>query len=154
MASSLACHKFASNVMETCLKRCPPAQRDALIAELLTPSDPEAPSVAAVARDQYGNYVLQRALEVASPEQRDALFVELQPHLDGLRRSGYGKHIAARVAKMGLAKQRQAQSVAITSINDNSVAAATVEMPKKEIPASAGAASEGPVAGAVEDSEI
>lgn len=118
MASSLACHKFASNVMETCLKRCPVTQRDALIAELLTPSDPHAPTVSAVARDQYGNYVLQRALEVASVEQRDALFEELQPHLDGLRRSGYGKHIAARVAKMGLAKQRQqAQSVAISNSN-------------------------------------
>jgi hypothetical protein len=107
LASSLACHKFASNVMETCLQQCPEDQRSALIEQFLHPSDPQAPTVAGVARDQFGNYVLQRALEVATEEEKWHLVEELQPHLEGLRRSGYGKHIAARVGKMMIGMPRQ-----------------------------------------------
>lgn len=111
LSASLACHKFASNVMETCLQQCPDEQRSALIAQLIQPSDRHAPTLAAVARDQFGNYVLQRALEVATEEEKWQLVMELQPHLEGLRRSGYGKHIASRVSKMliGMARQKQQQ---------------------------------------------
>ena len=109
LAASLACHKFASNVMETCLQNCPEEQRSALIEQLLHPSDTYAPSVAAIARDQFGNYVLQRALEVATDEEKWKLVMELQPHLEVLRRSGYGKHIASRVSKMVISMARQKQ---------------------------------------------
>jgi Pumilio-family RNA binding repeat len=111
LSASLSCHKFASNVMEICLQNCPHDQRSALIEELLHPSDPHAPTLAGVARDQFGNYVLQRALEVATEEEKWKLVMELQPHLEGLRRSGYGKHIASRVSKMliGMARQKQQQ---------------------------------------------
>ena len=126
LAASLACHKFASNVMETCLQHCPTHQREALIAELIHPSSiprssstdvnantattttassghkraATTPSLSTVARDQYGNYVLQRALEMAGEEQQEQLVRALIPFLETLRRSGYGKHIAARVAKL------------------------------------------------------
>ena len=126
-SSTLACHKFASNVMETCLKHCPTSQKDILIGELLHPSNPEAPTVSSIARDQYGNYVLQRALEVASSEQKDALVAELLPHIDSLRRSGYGKHIAARVGKMGLAKQRQVQNAGANARVEQTAAASGAE---------------------------
>jgi pumilio RNA-binding family len=55
---------------------------------------------AGLARDQFGNYVLQRALEVAGEPRRAGLLRALCPLADSLRRSTYGKHIAARVARM------------------------------------------------------
>jgi pumilio RNA-binding family len=95
--------------METCLQQCPDDQRRALIEALIHSSDSLAPTVAGIARDQYGNYVLQRALEMADEEERSKLILELQPHLESLRRSGYGKHIASRVGKMLVAIARQNQ---------------------------------------------
>ena len=100
ITSTLSCHKFASNVMETCLQRCPQKHRSRLIQELLHPTDPAAPAVHQVSHDEYGNYVIQRALEVANAEEREALVAALAPHLDSLRRSGYGKHIASRIMKV------------------------------------------------------
>ena len=139
LSASLACHKFASNVMETCLQQCPVEQRSALIAELIRPSDRQAPTLAAVARDQFGNYVLQRALEVATDEEKWQLVMELQPHLEGLRRSGYGKHIASRVSKLliGMARQKQQQQQqqqqqAQEDEQQEDTASAIVEIEEKE----------------------
>jgi hypothetical protein len=108
LAPTLARHKYASNVVEACLKAGSPTQRAAVLDSLLAgaaaeagqPPRDAAAEAASLARDQYGNYVLQRALEVAGDGQRAVLLEALAPLDEALRRSAYGKHIALRVARM------------------------------------------------------
>jgi pumilio RNA-binding family len=60
-------HKYASNVVEGCLKHGSPPQRVAILGQLLRASEGEGGPLAvpALARHKYGNYVVQRALQVS-----------------------------------------------------------------------------------------
>jgi len=61
----LAMQKFASNVIEKCIRVAPYALRKELIEELINRSKLER-----LLRDSYANYVVQTALELADPIQR------------------------------------------------------------------------------------
>lgn len=114
LAASLGRHKYASNLMEKCLDCGTEEQRAAIVANLLEGGGPGAGgAVHSLARDQYGNYVLQKALEVASAEDKEALLAALRPHVDNLRKSTFGKHIAATVNKMLRAPVRVGSAAAV-----------------------------------------
>jgi pumilio RNA-binding family len=53
-------------------------------------------------KDQYANYVVQKMLDVADPDQRDRLVIKIKPHLNSLRKFTYGKHIIAKIERLGL----------------------------------------------------
>ena len=44
-------------------------------------------------KDQYANYVVQKMLDVVDGNQRDLLVAKIKPHLQGLKKYTYGKHL-------------------------------------------------------------
>lgn len=44
-------------------------------------------------KDQYANYVVQKMLDVVDGEQRTLLVAKIKPHLPGLKKYTYGKHL-------------------------------------------------------------
>lgn len=44
-------------------------------------------------KDQYANYVVQKMLDVVDGDQRDLLVAKIKPHLQGLKKYTYGKHL-------------------------------------------------------------
>lgn len=50
-------------------------------------------------KDQYANYVVQKMIDVAEPGQRKVLMHKIRPHLAGLRKYTYGKHIIVKLEK-------------------------------------------------------
>uniref|UniRef100_A0A1I8FQC6 PUM-HD domain-containing protein n=1 Tax=Macrostomum lignano TaxID=282301 RepID=A0A1I8FQC6_9PLAT len=95
---SLSSHKFASNVVEKVVAPLEvDRRRQALIAEILDDPDPQA--LYNMMKDQFANYVIQRMLDAADPGQRKALMHRIRPHIPGLRKFTYGKHIIAKIEK-------------------------------------------------------
>ncbi|KAG2235782.1 hypothetical protein INT48_001008 [Thamnidium elegans] len=68
----LSKHKFASNVVEKCVASYP---------------------LMSMMKDQYANYVVQKMLDVVDGDQRDLLVAKIKPHLQGLKKYTYGKHL-------------------------------------------------------------
>lgn len=50
-------------------------------------------------KDQYANYVVQKMIDVAETAQRKVLMLKIRPHLIGLRKYTYGKHIIVKLEK-------------------------------------------------------
>ncbi|KAG0932004.1 hypothetical protein G6F57_010657 [Rhizopus arrhizus] len=89
----LSKHKFASNVVEKCVAYGNPQDRQELIEEvLLTRPDGTYPLMSMM-KDQYANYVVQKMLDVVDGSQRDLLIAKIKPHLQGLKKYTYGKHL-------------------------------------------------------------
>lgn len=89
----LSKHKFASNVVEKCVAYGCQIDRQALIEEvLLTRPDGSYPLMSMM-KDQYANYVVQKMLDVVDGDQRDTLVAKIKPHLQGLKKYTYGKHL-------------------------------------------------------------
>ncbi|KAG0170012.1 mRNA binding protein puf3 [Apophysomyces sp. BC1034] len=89
----LSKHKFASNVVEKCVAYGGKEDRQALIEEvLLTRADGSYPLMSMM-KDQYANYVVQKMLDVVNGDQRELLVTKIKPHLPGLKKYTYGKHL-------------------------------------------------------------
>jgi hypothetical protein len=100
--SAFSVHKFASNVIEQCIRRASPAQRHAIFTEIIgAPGNWEAETILKMARDQFGNFVMQRIIEFGSDQQRHAIFnVVLENYWDLVKRS-YAKHVILKLENLG-----------------------------------------------------
>lgn len=99
----LACaqHKFASNVVERCLEYGLPSERELLIQEAITADEAGVTPLHSMMKDQYANYVVQKMLALATPPQRARMVVLLRENAPTLKRFPYGRHILARLERMG-----------------------------------------------------
>eukprot|EP01119_Soliformovum_irregulare_P003593 TRINITY_DN1429_c0_g1_i1.p1 TRINITY_DN1429_c0_g1~~TRINITY_DN1429_c0_g1_i1.p1 ORF type:complete len:819 (+),score=254.62 TRINITY_DN1429_c0_g1_i1:2889-5345(+) len=96
----LSQHKFASNVVEKCVEYGTPAERIAILEEIVATKIPDGSSpLMVMMKDQYANYVIQKILDVIDDAQRDVLIQRIKPLLPGLKKYTYGKHIINRVEK-------------------------------------------------------
>ena len=55
----------------------------------------------AMMKDQFANYVVQKMIDVAEPLQKKVLILKIRPHEATLRKFTYGKHILAKLEKLG-----------------------------------------------------
>ena len=95
-------HKFASNVVEKCICHGSFAHRQTIISFVLTPTkEGEEAPLFTMMKDQYANYVVQKMLEIVEPELKEQLLVKLRPHYPMMKKYTYGKHILAKLEKMG-----------------------------------------------------
>ena len=89
---TIACHtlrtRYASNVLETCLRKSSMEVKHSLIEELCAPA-----SFVSIVDHKIGNYVVQRAIAVASPEQRVSLVALANENAAQLKRSNVGKRV-------------------------------------------------------------
>jgi pumilio RNA-binding family len=111
-------HKFASNVVERVLEFATPAEKAALVDEILQPTLaavaahpqralPEDNGTGAaltplqlLLRHEFGNFVCQRAIAESTDAQRARLLALIREYAPALRRYPYGKHILARLDKL------------------------------------------------------
>jgi RNA-binding protein of the Puf family, translational repressor len=102
-------HKFASNVIEKCIKFGTVNQRRRILHEILLGNedltielvDDESP-LALMMKDQYANYVIQKLVEGfdAKSDEKRILVVKLRQYLKQISsKNSYGKHLAS-VEKM------------------------------------------------------
>jgi len=90
----LSRHKFASNVIEKCVKEGNAEQRRKLTDEfLLLNPDTGFVQLLDIVRDRFGNYVIQRAIETHA-DMRLAFYHALQDHLPTLKKCTFGRHSA------------------------------------------------------------
>jgi len=95
---TMACHKFASNVVEKVLTfGNATGHHQMLDAALSEGSSREEPPVLRMMKDRYGNYVVQKLLDTAFGDRREALLRLLQENDLTLKKFSYGKHILARI---------------------------------------------------------
>ncbi|KAG7195188.1 mRNA binding protein puf3 [Scheffersomyces spartinae] len=102
-------HKFASNVIEKCIKYCSLTQKKKILHEvMLNNEDLELDFVnddsplALMMKDQYANYVIQKLVEAfdTKSDEKKLLVLKLRQYLKQLSsKNGYGKHLAS-VEKM------------------------------------------------------
>ncbi|KAL2019506.1 hypothetical protein VTK56DRAFT_9540 [Thermocarpiscus australiensis] len=93
---TLSKHKFASNVVETCIKCGTLEQQRAIRDQLMASGDDANSPLFQLMKDQYGNYVIQKLLTTLQGHDREILVEALRPHFVPLKKSGAtGRQIAA-----------------------------------------------------------
>jgi hypothetical protein len=105
--------KFASNVVEFCLKTLQSTHWTALVISELLADPPGA--VKSLINDRYGNYVLQTALLVADAQQLEMITLSIRLHLPSFRpslRNKWTKLILAACERGGLGKTSFYEEVA------------------------------------------
>jgi hypothetical protein len=102
-----SCHKFASNVVEKCVMHgdevCRQAMIDKMIELAKQPDGSEDIGLLIMMRDQYANYVIQKMIDIVQGDQKERLLNRIKPHAPALRKYTYGKHILAKLDKLGIA---------------------------------------------------
>ncbi|XP_047330996.1 pumilio homolog 3-like [Impatiens glandulifera] len=91
--------KFASNVVEKCLKHASPSEHRLLVNQILGSTDENEP-LQAMIKDQFGNYVVQRVLETSDRQVRDLILSRIKVHMNSIRKFTYGKHICAQLENL------------------------------------------------------
>ncbi|KAH0795316.1 Pumilio-family RNA binding repeat containing protein [Histomonas meleagridis] len=95
-------HKFASNVIEKCIRRANSYQRNEIFNEIIGYDDEfEEERIAKMVGDQFGNYVIQRIIEFGSESQQTAIYNVVYEKYDELCRITYAKHVIIRLSNLG-----------------------------------------------------
>lgn len=92
-------HKYASNVVEKCLKYGDASERVLIIEEIVVQPN-NADSLLKMMKDQFGNYVVQKIFDMGNDEQKDIVVKCIQVHLSALKKFPYAKHIVARYEQL------------------------------------------------------
>ncbi|GAB4849933.1 hypothetical protein Ancab_029233 [Ancistrocladus abbreviatus] len=92
-------HKYASNVIEKCLKFGDTSVQELLIEEIVGQPE-ENGNLLMMMKDQYANYVVQRILEIGNDKQREIVLNCIRDNLQGLKKYTYGKHIVVRYEQL------------------------------------------------------
>jgi hypothetical protein len=95
-------HKFASNVIEKCIRRASSAQRQAIFSEIIgSPGHWETARIMRMASDQFGNYVVQRMIEFGSDLQQRAIYDVVYENFEDLVEEVYARHVISRLEDQG-----------------------------------------------------
>lgn len=70
---SLACHKYASNVVEKALSCGTLDERTLVVGAMIGEPSDANPPLLTMMRDRFGNYIVQRTINVAQGPQREQL---------------------------------------------------------------------------------
>jgi hypothetical protein len=96
--SRFSIHKFASNVIEKCIRRALPAQRDFIFREIIgTDGHWEVERILQMSGDQFGNYVIQRIIEFGTAAQRMEISQVVSDNYDDLCKRVYARHVIAKL---------------------------------------------------------
>lgn len=100
--SKFSIHKFASNVIEKCIRGATPAQRQIIFDEVIGKEGHyEYVRIKKMAGDQFGNYVIQRIIEFGSESQQNAIYDAVYEYYDSLININYAKHVISRLESLG-----------------------------------------------------
>ncbi|KAK9726786.1 hypothetical protein RND81_05G237000 [Saponaria officinalis] len=91
--------KYASNVVEKCLKYGDASERDLIIEEFIAESD-NNDALLILMKDQFANYVVQKIFDIGTEKQKETFFNCIKTHLTVLKRFTYAKQIVARYEQL------------------------------------------------------
>jgi hypothetical protein len=95
-------HKFASNVIERCIRRASDRQRDSIFEEIVgTEENWENDRILKMVGDQFGNYVIQRIIEFGTEEQQEAVYNVVYDNYQHLLQQSYSRHVINKLQKHG-----------------------------------------------------
>lgn len=92
--AELSLQKFSSNVIEKCLK-----SSDQVTVRLVAEELTSAETFPSLLHDPFANYVIQTLLTVGHDDLVGMIVAKIQPHLQTLRSTLYGKRIQAKLLK-------------------------------------------------------
>lgn len=107
-----ACHKFASNVVETAVTFSSDEDRKKIVDSIVYASDrgDRFDPLSLLTTNRFGNYVVQKLLDVVEGDAKHLLLSSITTRMKLLKRFKYGKHIVNRVEKMMAADQPSSSS--------------------------------------------
>ena len=91
-------HKFASNVIEKCIRGATDEQRCEIFSEIIEPNGRiETSRILKMVGDQFGNYVIQRIIEYGTRAQIRAIYDVVDENYDLLTTTAgnYAKHVVS-----------------------------------------------------------
>ncbi|KAL9228440.1 hypothetical protein vseg_004023 [Gypsophila vaccaria] len=91
--------KYASNVVEKCLKYGDASERDLIIEEFIAESD-KNDSLLMLMKDQFANYVVQKIFDLGTEKQKETFLSCIKTHLSVLKRFTYAKQIVTRYEQL------------------------------------------------------
>lgn len=94
-------HKFASNVIEKCIRQANKQQKMAIFTEIIgTEGNYDETRIYKMIMDQFGNYVIQRIIEFGSESQQNAIYTVVYKNYDTFMRCSYSKHVISCLQKL------------------------------------------------------
>ncbi|OHT17056.1 Pumilio-family RNA binding repeat containing protein [Tritrichomonas foetus] len=95
-------HKFASNVMERCIRRANGKQRQEIFTEIIGKDGFfDEGRILKMVTDQFGNYVIQRIIEFGTESQQTAIYNVVYDHYDEAIKRQYAKHVISKLEDLG-----------------------------------------------------
>ncbi|OHS93618.1 Pumilio-family RNA binding repeat containing protein [Tritrichomonas foetus] len=95
-------HKFASNVMEKCIRNATQEEQLGIFTEVIgTFGHYENARILKMSTDQFGNYVIQRIIKHGNEDQQNAIYEVAYENFDELIACNYGKHVITRLKNLG-----------------------------------------------------
>jgi hypothetical protein len=95
-------HKFASNVIEKCIRGASAAEQIVIFAEVIgEEGNYQDDRIARMVGDQFGNYVVQRIIEFGTDSQQNAIYDVVYENYDRLIGSPYAGFVISKLQGMG-----------------------------------------------------
>lgn len=95
-------HKFASNVIEKCIRGATPEEREEVFAEIIgTEGNFKDDRILSMVEDQFGNYVIQRIIEFGTQAQQNAVYNIVYDNYEILHQRQYARHVFTRLINLG-----------------------------------------------------
>jgi hypothetical protein len=95
-------HKFASNVIEKCIRGAIRPEQIAIFTEIIGgPDEYEEERIARMVADQFGNYVVQRIIEHGTEGQQNAIYEVVYDRYDRLIGIAYAGYVISKLAAIG-----------------------------------------------------
>lgn len=95
-------HKFASNVIEKCIRGAAQEEREKIFQEIMgDESHFEYERIMGMIGDQFGNYVIQRIIEYGTQSQQTAVYEVVYENYEELYTKPYAKHVISRLQYLG-----------------------------------------------------
>jgi hypothetical protein len=100
--SEFSVHKFASNVIEKCIRGASRAEQVVIFAEIIGEEGAyEEDRIAAMVGDQFGNYVVQRIIEYGTESQQNAIYAVVYDRYDRFCTMTYAVYVIGKLAALG-----------------------------------------------------
>ncbi|OHT02702.1 Pumilio-family RNA binding repeat containing protein [Tritrichomonas foetus] len=95
-------HKFASNVIEKCIRRANAEQRERIFKEIIGDDGRfEEKRILKMVTDQFGNYVMQRIIEYGNESQQNAIYEVVYDNYAEATKKTYARHVITRLEGLG-----------------------------------------------------
>ena len=95
-------HKYASNVIESCLSLGNKKQVEKIVKEIIEQDDHNSDVLISLVRDKLGNYVVQKMIEVSEMKSKEILVKKIVSSQVLNKRDGFSKHVIMMIEKLGL----------------------------------------------------